>query len=297
MRAYLLPNPAPFELKLQKRLSGTAKPRVAWDVFRSGEVFVRTPAPPKAAAVIGWVAPPHDDVFRTALLLDTLRRNGAKDLTLILPYFAYERQDRQLAAGDPVSANCMAKLMAAAGAKRILTVDLHSRHFPSPIPVKSVSVLPEMAPKVRKLLKRKNAVVVSPDQGGLARAKSFAAAFGADDVLWIKKHRAANGTVRALSMHGDLTSEAAVIVDDMLDSGHTVAEAVRLLRKAGVKEIHLCVTHALFTEGAVARIRGCKLASVTVSDTVELPDEIDRLGTPLHVHSAISALAAATLLG
>jgi ribose-phosphate pyrophosphokinase len=279
MRTYLLPEPTPFERNLMKRLSGSAKAPADWTVFGNGEAFVRVRDVPKTVAVVGWIAPPYDDLTRTALLVDTLRRSGAKDITLILPYLAYERQDRQIEPGDAFSSACVTTLMAAAGATRILTVDLHSKAAgeASPIPVESVSLLPEMGQKLRRMIGRGDVDVISPDHGGIERAKAFAAAFGAErEPVWIEKERKPSGA-KAKALHGGLKSTVAVIVDDILDSGKTVFEAARLARKAG------------------ALVKRCDFEEIIVSDTMSLSEEAEKLPN-LTLLSAVPALAAAALL-
>lgn len=295
MKTYLLPDPAEFERSLARRISGSSRLLARWTQFSGGEMHVRVSGTSPSVAVVGWTAPPHDDVFLTALLCDTLRRDGAKDILLILPYYAYARQDRKLAPGDPESAACIANLMAAAGATRILTVDLHSRAFSSPIAIESVSVLPEMAARLRGELDSGGCVVVAPDEGARERAEQFRAAFGAPSVAWIEKRRAASGAAKAVKLHGVVEGRTAVIVDDMVDQGGTVEEAVRLLRAKGAKGFRLCAAHAVLSGDGVERLRRLRLDGIIFSDTLDLPEEAERLEN-LGIVSSIPSLAAAALL-
>jgi len=258
MKTYELPSPTAFENRLLKLLSGSAVGASDWKVFPSGEFHVRVGRPGKKAVVIGRTQPPADNFLRTLLLVDTLRRNGCRDITLLLPYFAYARQDRQIRPGDPLSAQALLTALKAAGVRRIVTVDLHSRRVAaaSPIPIRSLEVTRLFAGELKRKLRKTVFSVVAPDRGAVARARSFARAVGGrPQVVWADKVRGVSGKVISMRLSAVPRSQTAVIVDDLLDTGGTVEGAARLLRSLGVKDIYLCVTHPIFS-GAAARLVG-----------------------------------------
>jgi len=297
MRTYLLPEPTAIEADLQRRLSGSAEPTAVWRRFPSGEDHVNVGSVDEQVCVIGRTAPPGDNLFRTMLLLDTLRRNGARYTTLVLPYFAYARQDRPMQAGDPVTAATITRLLAAAGADRIVTADLHStRNIESnPIPIESISVIPDMAETLRADLADREFTVVSADYGGQARADRFARSLGRETgAVWIEKDRDENGQVTAKRLVGRLAGTSAVIVDDILDTGGTVGEAVRLLREHGCREFYLCIVHPVFSASALRLVKSIKFRKIVISDTCPIPAGLRRL-RQVEVLSAASRLAEAVV--
>jgi len=272
MKTYALSPLTAFEKKLLKDLSGSASDPAEWKVFPAGEFHVRVGRPPRRVAVIGRTQPPADNFLRTLLLVDTLSRNGAREITLVLPYFAYARQDRQSKLGDPLSAQALLAALKAVGARRIVTVDLHSRRVAaaSPLPIRSLDVARLLAGELKKKLRRTVFSVVAPDRGAVARARSFARAIGGrPQVIWGDKVRGASGKVVSMRLSASPRGKTAVIVDDLLDTGGTVARAARLLRSLGVKDLYLCVTHPVFS-GAAARLVGrLGFRRIIVADALE----------------------------
>jgi len=279
MKTYLLPEPTAIELKLLALISGSAELSAAWKRFPSGEDHVRVSGVEDRVCVIGRTAPPGDNFFRTVLLVDTLRRSGAKSITVVLPYFAYARQDRQTRDGDPVTAAAITRVLAAAGADRIVTADLHSvRNIESsPIVIDSVSVIPDMAGELKAELAGREFTVVSADHGGQERADRFARALGrSEGAVWIEKDRDERGRVTAKRLVGRLAGDTAVIVDDILDTGGTVGEAVRLLQENGCRRFYLCVVHPVFSGNALRLVKKIGFKKIIISDALPAPRPLPR---------------------
>jgi len=297
MRAYTLPEPSVIELGLLRRLSGSARRPAVWKTFPSGEIHVRVSGVEKRVCLIGRTTPPADNFFRTLLLADTLRRNGAEKITLVLPYLAYARQDRQTRPGDPLSTACLSRALASAGVGRVVTLDLHSRRNieSSPIPIENVSIVPDMARSLAAELKGRDVSVVAADFGGRERADDFARTLGLKGgAVWIEKRRDRSGKASAKRLVGSLAGRTAVIVDDILDTGGTISEAARLLKKHGCRDLYLCVVHPVFSAGAARLIKKLKFRRVLVSDAFPATSEVLRLRN-VRVVSAAAILAKAVL--
>ncbi len=272
MHLYTLPHPTAFERKLAQVLGGTKK-LAAWKIFPNGENFVLVKNLKPRVAVLGRSHPPGDNFFQTLLLVDTLKRSGAKKIIVWLPYFGYSRQDRQLIKGESVAASCLVNALRTAGATTIITLDLHSSLTAnkSPIPLKSISFMSELAQALANDLRGLSYTILSPDRGGTGRAMLFARNLGySDKVAWIEKNRTAQGTPHALSIHGKLNGETAVLVDDLLDTGRTISEAVKILRRRGFKKFFLCITHPVFSNGAAKLVRSLKFDKILTSNTLPL---------------------------
>ncbi len=293
MKLFSIPHPVGLARAL---LSGRGFTRgiAEWKRFTDGEASVNVGAVSGRVAALGRLTPGTDDIFLTALLIDALRRNGAARVTVIVPYLAYERQDRRAAPGEPVSAAVVTRLLAAAGASRIMTADLHSRADAavSMIPIANVPVLTSMAAPLARLLRGRQVTVVSPDRGGLARASAFAKALGAGRPIWIEKERLPSGA-KARRLRGKPLPGPVVLVDDIVDTGGTVFEAVRLLKKAGARELYLCATHPILSGPAVKRLRSCGFRRIFFSDTVPLTRAARNL--PITVITAAEAFKKACL--
>lgn len=278
MRIYTLPHPTGFEKKLARSL-GNKNKSADWKIFPSGENFVRVNKVESQVGIIGRTNPPGDNFFQTLLLVDTLRRTGAKKIIVWLPFFGYSRQDRQLVKGESVAAGCLPAALKTAGATKIITLDLHNNLTAeqSAIPIKNVSFMPTLALALAKDLRNKVYTIISPDRGGAERAALFARSLGyRDQIAWIEKRRTRQGTPRAKKIHGRLRGKIAILVDDILDTGGTIKEAVRLLRARGFNTFFLCITHPVFSTGAARLVRSLGFKKIFVSNTLPLPISVRR---------------------
>ncbi len=278
---YTLSKPTPCEQYVADHILLSKKQTTFWKQFPSGEQYVRLLHIEKRALVIGRTWGKPGNLWGTLLLLDTLKRNGIGDTTLVLPYFAYARQDRQRLSGEPLSGVCIAQLLACAGANRILTLDLHSERVQkaSPIPVKSISFLEPLARALQEHLKGiSDFTVIAPDKGARKKAYAFARALKHEkQCAWIEKERDPyTGMLKERGLHGSRKNTTAILVDDMLDTGGTICESVHFLKKHGFKKFYLCITHPLFSNNALTRISSLGFKRIFVSDTIPLRKKIAR---------------------
>ncbi len=203
-------------------------------------------------------------------MIDALKRSSAKRITAVVPYFGYARQDKKVAPRVPISAKLVANMLAVAGANRVITMDLHAGQIQGffDIPVDNIFAAPLLIEHIRQNFNA-NLVVVSPDAGGVERARAFAKRLDADLAI-IDKRRSAPNQAKAMAVIGEVQGKAAVILDDMADTAGTLTEAAHALKENGAKEIHACCAHAVLSGPAIDRISASDMKSVVVTDTIPL---------------------------
>lgn len=228
---------------------------------RGGDVFV----------VQSTCTPVNDTLMELLLMLDAFRRASAKRITAVIPYFGYARQDRKVSPRVPISAKLVADLITAAGASRVLTIDLHAGQIQGffDIPVDNLFATPVLLKEIQERLRNGPVAVVSPDPGGVERARAFAKRLDATLAI-IDKRRARANEVAEMRVVGDVAGQTAVIVDDIVDTAGTLATAAGALREAGATEVIACCTHPILSGPAIDRIRDSNLASLVVTDTIPL---------------------------
>jgi ribose-phosphate pyrophosphokinase len=204
-------------------------------------------------------------------MLDAFRRASAKRITAVIPYFGYSRQDRKVSPRVPISAKLVADLITAAGASRVLTVDLHAGQIQGffDIPVDNLFATPVLLKDMQERLQNGPVAVVSPDPGGVERARAFAKRLDATLAI-IDKRRARANEVAEMRVVGDVEGQTAVIVDDIVDTAGTLATAAAALREAGATDVIACCTHPVLSGPAIDRISDSRLASLVVTDTIPL---------------------------
>jgi ribose-phosphate pyrophosphokinase len=208
------------------------------------------------------------------IMIDACRRASARQITAVLPYYGYARADRKTAGRESITAKLAANLITQAGASRILAMDLHSAQIQGyfDIPVDHVY----SSPVLLEYLLNKNLsdlVVVSPDVGGVARARAFANKLDDAPLAIIDKRRQAHNVAEVMNVVGDVAGKTAVLVDDMIDTGGTIVEAARLLRKEGARQVYACATHAVFSPPAIERLSSGVFEEVIVSNTIPVPED------------------------
>ncbi len=233
--------------------------------------------------------PCNENLMELLVMLDALKRASSRCVTAVVPYFAYARQDRKTAPRTPISAKLVADLITTAGANRMLTMDLQSGQIQGffDIPVDHLYAAPVTPEYIRKNFSP-DVVVVSPDSGGVERARAFAKRLNTTLAI-IDKRREATA-IKAMTLIGNVWGKEAIILDDMITSGATLTMAAELLIHHGVRAVHACVTHPVMSHPAVSNIQGSLVQSLAVTDTIPLSPEAAAL-------EKIRVLSVAPLLG
>lgn len=226
--------------------------------------------------VIQSCCPPvNENYMELFITMDSLKRASAQSITAVIPYFGYARQDRKVAPRAPISAKCVADLLTVSGADRVVTLDLHSAQIQGffNCPVDHLFAIPTMARTWKdKIGSGDEFVIVSPDAGGVERARAFAKRVNSPIAI-IDKRRSGPNEAKAYHLIGDVKEKTAIIVDDMIDTAGTLVQAVDSLLKNGAKRVFAIATHPLFSGPAIARINDSGLEKVWVTDTVPLSEE------------------------
>ena len=218
--------------------------------------------------------PVNDNLMELLIMIDACRRASARQITAVLPYYGYARADRKTAGRESITAKLVANLITQAGASRVLAMDLHSAQIQGyfDIPFDHVYGSPVVLDYLRsKALS--DLVVVSPDVGGVARARAFAKKLDEAPLAIIDKRRQAHNVAEVLNIIGDVKGKTAVLVDDMIDTGGTICEGGRLLRENGAKEVYACATHAVVSPPAVERLSQGVFEEIIVTNTIPLPPD------------------------
>lgn len=209
-------------------------------------------------------------------MTDAMRRASAKRITAIIPYYGYARQERKLKARDPISAKLVANLITASGCDRVVAVDLHANAIQGffDIPVDHLPAVPLLADYYKKKKGMENMVVVSPDIGGVTRARGLAQRLGCDLAI-IDKRRPEPNKSEIMNIIGDVEGKSVIMIDDMIDTAGTITQgAAALVERAGAKDVYACCTHPILTPPAIERIEASYIKEVLVTNTLPLRPEI-----------------------
>jgi len=218
--------------------------------------------------------PVNDHLMELLIMIDACRRASARQITAVIPYYGYARADRKTAGRESITAKLVANLITEAGATRILAMDLHSSQIQGyfDIPVDHVYGSPVILDYIASK-KLNDLVVVSPDVGGVARARAFAKKLNDAPLAIIDKRRQAHNVAEVLNVIGDVKGKTAVLVDDMIDTAGTITEGARLLRKEGASQVYACATHAVFSPPAIERLSSGLFEEVIVTNSIPIPAE------------------------
>jgi ribose-phosphate pyrophosphokinase len=235
--------------------------------------------------------PTNDHLMELLIIMDALRRSSAKRITAVIPYFGYARQDRRASGRTPISAKLVANLITNSGADRVLTVDLHAGQIQGffDIPTDNLFASPVMTRDIKERLSGQDVTVVSPDVGGVVRARALAKRINAPLAI-IDKRRERAGESEVMNVIGEVTGTTCILIDDIVDSGGTLVNAADALIAQGAKDVYAYITHGVLSGGAVSRITASKLKELVITDSI-LPTEAVRVARNIRV------LSIATLIG
>jgi ribose-phosphate pyrophosphokinase len=213
--------------------------------------------------------PANDNMMELLILIDALKRASARRITAVIPYFGYARQDRKPGPRTPISAKLVANMITTAGADRVLTLDLHAAQIQGffDIPTDNLFAAPVMVRDIQEKMSTDNLVVVSPDVGGVVRARALAKRIGTPIAI-CDKRRERPGEAEVMNVIGDVRGKACVLIDDIVDSGGTLCSAAEALLKSGATTVSAYITHGVLSGGAVSRIQNSRLSSLVITDSI-----------------------------
>jgi ribose-phosphate pyrophosphokinase len=219
--------------------------------------------------------PANDHLMELLIIIDALRRSSARRITAVLPYYGYGRQDRKTASRSPISAKLVANLITQAGADRLMTLDLHAPQIQGffDIPTDNLYAAPVMVRDIKERFDNGSMVVVSPDVGGVMRARGLARRIDAPLAI-VDKRRERAGESEVMNIIGDVENSTCILVDDIVDSGGTLCNAADALMQQGAKEVYAYCTHGVLSGGAVARIGDSQLKEMVITDSIQSTDAI-----------------------
>lgn len=261
--------------------------------FADGELYVQIQESIRGCDVYliqPTCGPVNDRLMELLIMIDACRRASARQITAVIPYYGYARADRKTAGRESITAKLVANLITEAGAGRILAMDLHSAQIQGyfDIPFDHVYGSPVLLDYLANK-QLTDIVVVSPDVGGVARARAFAKKLGDAPLAIIDKRRQAHNVAEVMNLIGDVRGKTAVLVDDMIDTAGTISEGAGLLRREGARQVYACATHAVFSPPAIERLSSGVLEEVIVTNTIPVLEE--------NRFEQLTVLSVANLLG
>ncbi len=262
--------------------------------FSDGEIFIEIKENIRGNSIFivqSVSSPANDNLMELLLCIDALKRSSAKNITAVIPYFGYARQDRKVAPRTSISAKLVSNLITKAGADRVVTVDLHAGQIQGffDLPVDNLFATPIFARHVKRNVKGKNLICVSPDVGGVERTRALARKLDIGIAI-IDKRRPAPGKSQVMNVIGNVNNKICIIIDDIIDSGGTIVNAAHALINRGAKEVHVYITHGVLSGEAVDKIKKSKIKKLVITDTIDNSDKVKKAKN-------IEVLSIANLLG
>jgi ribose-phosphate pyrophosphokinase len=265
--------------EVAKYLDIAVTPQSAY-AFANGEIFVRFEESVRgcdAFVVQAHAAPINDSIMEQLIMVDALKRASAKRITVVMPFWGYSRQDKKHRGREPISARLIADMFKVAGANRIMTVDLHTSQIQGFFdgPVDHLFALPVLADHVKHTYAGRELAVVSPDSGRVRLAERWAETLGGTPLAFIHKTRNPREPNKAIANRvvGEIEGRLCVVIDDMIDTGGTVAGAVRALLEGGATDVVVAATHGVLSESASQRLSTCGAREVIFTNTLPIPDD------------------------
>lgn len=262
------------------------------DRFSDGEIRVIINESVRGADVFliqSTSHPVNENIMELLVMIDAVRRASARRVTAVIPYYGYARQDRKTRARDPITAKLVANLLHASGARRVVTMDLHAGQIQGffDIPVDHLPGVPILAEYIMQI-KLKNVVVVSPDLGGVTRARDLAERIGAPIAI-IDKRRPEPNVAEVMNIIGTIRGKNVIMIDDIIDTAGTVSQGARALKQWGANDIYVCCTHPVLSGPAIERLADAPVKEILVTNTIKVPKE--------KMISKLKILSVAPLLG
>jgi len=278
-----------------KVLAGTSNPKLCRDIarqlklklvnshikrFADGEVYVEINENIRGNSIFviqSTSNPANDNLMELLICIDALRRSSAKNITAVIPYFGYARQDRKVVPRTAISAKLVSNLITNAGANRILSVDLHAGQIQGffDIPVDNLFATPIFARHIKKKINLNNLICVAPDVGGVERTRALSRRLNTSLAI-IDKRRPTPGKSEVMNIVGNVKGKNCVIVDDIIDSGGTIVNAAKALKEKGAKDVYVYITHAVLSGEAAQKIEKSKIKKLITTDTIDNSKKVSR---------------------
>ncbi len=241
--------------------------------FSDGEIYIEINENIRGNSIFliqSISSPANDNLMELLLCIDALKRSSAKNITAVIPYFGYARQDRKVAPRTSISAKLVSNLITKAGADRVVTVDLHAGQIQGffDIPVDNLFSTPIFSRHIKRNVKGKNLICVSPDVGGVERTRALARKLDLSIAI-IDKRRPTPGKSQVMNVVGNVKNKTCIITDDIIDSGGTIVNAADALINRGAKEVHVYITHGVLSGEATEKIKKSKIKNLVITDTID----------------------------
>jgi len=248
--------------------------------FADGEIYIEINENIRGNSIFliqSVSSPANDNLMELLLCVDALKRSSAKNITAVIPYFGYARQDRKVAPRTSISAKLVSNLITKAGADRVVTVDLHAGQIQGffDIPVDNLFATPIFSRHIKRKIKGKNLICVSPDVGGVERTRALARKLDLGIAI-IDKRRPAPGKSQVMNVVGNVNNKTCIIVDDIIDSGGTIVNAAQALIDRGAKEVHVYITHGVLSGEAVNKIKNSQIKNLVITDTIDKSNKLKK---------------------
>ncbi len=241
--------------------------------FADGEIYVEINENIRGNSIFiiqSISSPANDNLMELLLCIDALKRSSAKNITAVVPYFGYARQDRKVVPRTSISAKLVSNLITKAGADRVVTVDLHAGQIQGffDIPVDNLFATPIFARHIKKRIKSKKIICVAPDVGGTERARALGKLLNVGLAI-VDKRRPKPGQSQVMNVIGDVKNQTCIIVDDIIDSGGTIINAAKALKERGAKDVYVYITHGVLSGDAVKKIKNSVIKNLVITDTIQ----------------------------
>ena len=248
--------------------------------FADGEIYVEINENIRGNSIFviqSISTPANDNLMELLICIDALRRSSAKNITAVIPYFGYARQDRKVVPRTAISAKLVSNLITNAGAHRIVTVDLHAEQIQGffDIPVDNLFSTPIFSKHIKKYISNKNIICVAPDVGGVERARALGQKLNVGLAI-VDKRRPAPGKSQVMNIIGNVKGKNCLLVDDIIDSGGTIVNAAKALKEKGAKDVYVYVTHGVLSGNAVEQINNSKIKKLILTDTIDNSNKIKK---------------------